>query len=128
MIPSIRHYLVRVQPLVLLMSQSQAAARAAPAELLGALLTPENSMLVRWRNVRDVRLRRLRSAKTPSLLRPVLAPSGDQEVQWLALAIIRQLALKGFDAELVELLTNPSVTEFVAVSAGLAIEATGSTV
>jgi hypothetical protein len=126
-VPSIRRYLVRVQPLVLLTSQSQVGARAAPDELLRALLKPENAMLVRWRNVRDIRLRRLRGPHTSGILRPALATGSDLDVQWLAIAVIRQLRLTGFDAELGELLRNPAVAEFVAVSAGLALEAVGTT-
>jgi len=126
MIPEIRQYLVRVQPLVLLTSQSQAGARADPADLLRTLLARDNAILVRWRNVRDVRLRRLNCPEAASILRPALSPTADRDVQWLALAIIRQSRIKGFDDQLLELVTNPTVTEFVAVSAGLAIEQTGS--
>jgi hypothetical protein len=127
MLPTIREYLLRVQPLVLLTSRSQAGALSDPDGLLQALLTPSNAMRVRWYNIRDFRLRRLRGRKTSGLIRSVLLrPESGADVQWLALAIVRQLRIRGLDAELFAVTTNRSTAEFVAVSAGLAIETVGS--
>jgi len=126
MIPEVRDYLMRFQPIVLLTSQAHLGALADPAALLAALLTPDNARRVRWFQVPYWHLRRLRSDQAKGLLRPHLRTTGvDQDVQWFALAVIRELRLGGFDDELVRLATSESVAQFVAVSAGLALEEFG---
>ncbi len=127
MVPEVRDYLLRTQPMVLLTSQAHLGAIADPVALLAALLTPENARRVRWLNVRDNRLGRLRSGTAKELLRPWLHPTGiDRDIQWFALAVIRQLRLRGLDDELVQLAVSGKTPEFIAVSAALALEQEGT--